>query len=586
MKQSGNNQQFTVLFLVPWSKQTTISKGEIMVTKNRFGFGKSSIVIFLAMVLSLGTLAPANAVLKAKIRTTTQGAPWANEVAAPIVTATSTGMTVAVDTTVKYQTIDGFGGCFNEVGWKVLNFLSAAGRDSVIKAIFDTVTGCKFTMCRMPVGASDYSLGWYSLNENANDTLMTKISVARDSGYLFQYIKAAMKYRPGLKIWGSPWSPPIWMKTNNSYVGSGGGHLIWTPKILNAYTLYFEKAIQLYRAQGINFYALSFQNESIQEPIFPGCSYNQSQHHDIIANYLGPRFAADNLNCELWTATMNNGDYTYFSAMLGGDGMAAKYITAVCYQYAGRNCIAQVNQNYPNFKAYETETDAGDGQNTWNYAFTPTFDDMRFYFDNKTSAYFQWNMVLDPKGASTVNWLQNAMVTIDTVTKQVVYRGQYYNVKHFGYYVKPGAKVVKRSGTFSDQVSFQNPDGSIVVVMVNKGNSTTSVGVTFGTKMITVSMPPSSFNTAVIYDSLPQQSAVNVSLPALQSATAKTLFNVAGGERFSLPREYAGKTCVCSVFDVNGRFVRELTVKNRVLDLSGEFGIPRGSYVVKIRAVK
>jgi glucosylceramidase len=555
-----------------------------MVTLKHLHLKKKWIVALLSVVLALGTIAPANAVWKAKIRSTIQSAPWASETALTIVNTATTTLNVAIDTATKYQTIDGFGGCFNEVGWKVLNFLSAAGRDSIIKALFDTVTGCKFNMCRMPVGASDYSNGWYSLNENANDTLMTRISVARDSGYLFQYIKAAMRYRPSLKVWGSPWSPPTWMKTNNSYIGSGGGHLIWTPKILNAFTLYLERAVQLYRAQGINFYALSFQNESVQEPIFPGCSYNQTQHHDIIANYLGPKFTADNLNCELWTATMNNGDYSYFSAMLG-DVACSRYITTVCYQYAGRNCIAQVNQNYPNFKAYETETDAGDGQNTWNYAFTPTFDDMRFYFDNKTCAYFQWNMVLDPKGASTVNWLQNAMVTIDTTSRQVVYRGQYYVVKHFSYYVNPGAKVVRRTGNFTDQVTFLNPNGSIVVVIPNKGNATSQVGITVGTKMINVSLPPSSFNTAVFYDS---NTTVGISSnpPAHSSVAANGVFNVAGGEKYLLPQEYAGKTCVCAIYDMKGRFIRELTVKNRIIDLAKDFGMPKGAYVVRIKTVK
>ena len=453
-----------------------------------------------------------------------------------------------------------------------------------MKAIFDTVTGCKFNMCRMPIGASDYANSWYSLDETANDTLMTKINIARDSGYLLQFIKAAMKYRPGLKMWGSPWSPPTWMKTNNNYEGSGGGHLIWTPTMLNAITRYFEKGIQLYRAQGINFYALSFQNESSQEPIFPGCSYNAQQHHDILAYYLGPKFTADSMKCELWTATMNNGDYTYFQAMLG-QADCAKFLTTVCYQYAGRNCIAQANQDYPQFKAYETETNAGDGQNTWTYAMTPTFDDMNFYFSNKTCAYFQWNMILDPKGTSTWNWLQNAMVTIDTTTKKVTYEGQYYIVKHFGYYVKPGAKMLKRSGPFADQVPFLNPDGSIVVVMVNKANATTPVNVTFGNSMISVSLPPSSFATAVVYDSSLVVGVKPVSHRVQASAKASSLFRVAIGDKFFLPEEYAGKTCDCAVYDTKGRFITNMVVRNRVMDLSKDLGISKSTYIVQVKRV-
>ena len=76
----------------------------------------------------------------------------------------------------------------------------------------------------------------------------------------------------------------------------------------------------------------------------------------------------------------------------------------------------------------------------------------------------QWNMVLDPKGCSSWNWYQNAMITIDTIAKAVKYQGQYFAVKHFSYYVKPGAKKIKYSSNFTGQETFQNPDGSIIVV--------------------------------------------------------------------------------------------------------------------------
>jgi hypothetical protein len=99
-----------------------------MVTVHRFPREMSGIVVVLAIVLSMGTLAPVHAVWKAKIRSTTQGAPWTDETSVPIVNAASTAMSVAADTTVKYQTIDGFGGCFNEIGWKVLNYLKIEGR--------------------------------------------------------------------------------------------------------------------------------------------------------------------------------------------------------------------------------------------------------------------------------------------------------------------------------------------------------------------------------------------------------------------------------------------------------------------------
>jgi glucosylceramidase len=482
-----------------------------MFSAKKILLGKKEAALFLSIVGLLGMTMPANAVLRAKLRLTTTTTRWANETSVPIVPAASAATYITVDTTTKYQTIDGFGGCFNELGWKALNTVSAAQRDSVIRALFDTVTGCRFSICRMPIGASDYALGWYSLNENKGDYAMNQESVARDSAFLLHYIKAAMNYRPGLKIWGSPWSPPAWMKTNATYSGAGS-QIAWNPQNLDAYALYLEKAVRLYRAQGINFYALAFQNESTKGPIYPGCMWTQTQHRDFIKLYLGPKFATDNVNCEIWTPTMNCGDTTYFKAMLG-DPICASYISNVCFQWEGKNVLTWLNKAYPNIKKYQTETECGDGTNTWNYGYDPTFRMMNFYLSNGACGYMQWNMALDQTGASVWGWAQNAMITIDTTNKKIIYNPQYYVAKHFSYYVQPNAKKIKAVGNFGvqdptmlysapdGQVAFQNPDGSIVVVLERSQTTPATVAITFGTQMINVTLPAGSFGTAVIWDS-------------------------------------------------------------------------------------
>jgi hypothetical protein len=230
---------------------------------------------------------------------------------------------------------------------------------------------------------------------------------------------------------------------------------------------------------------------------------------------------------------MNCDDYTYFQSMLGDSG-CARYITTVCFQWSGKNVLTRVNQDYPKFKVYQTETECGDGTNTWNYAFDPTFRYMNFYLSNKASAYMQWNMVLDQTGKSAWNWPQNAMITIDTTAKKVIYNGQYYTAKHFSYYVKQNAKKIKDDGNYGVQdatslyggpdghVAFQNPDGSIIVVLERSQTSTATVAVKFGTQMINVSLPGQSLATAVIYDS----TATGVNPPYRAAAQVETKFSV------------------------------------------------------------
>ena len=101
----------------------------------------------------------------------------------------------------KQQTIDGWGGCFNELGWDALMVLSAEDRNAVLKSIFDPVKGLKFNICRLPIGANDYSHKWHSLNETPGDFEMKNFSIDCDKSTLIPYIQAALKIRPDLQLW-------------------------------------------------------------------------------------------------------------------------------------------------------------------------------------------------------------------------------------------------------------------------------------------------------------------------------------------------------------------------------------------------
>ena len=563
-----------------------------MISPKRLSSGNKGMYALISFALLMVAIAPASANMTAKIRSTTDAARWGSETAVSVIPKTTTTNHVDLDTTAKLQVIDGFGGAFNEMGWNVLQHLSASSADSVIRSLFDTTNGCKFNICRMPIGASDYCLAkvypldptstdhtpdWYSLNENSGDTLMTKISVARDSAYLLQYIKAAMKYRPLLKIWGSPWSPPAWMKTTHTY---NQGNLTWNSQICNAYALYLEKAVQLYQKQGINFYALSFQNESTQWPNYPGCEWSQTQHRDFIKLYLGPRFANDNINCEIWTPTMNCSDITYFTTMLS-DALTASFVKKVCFQWAGKSVLDQVNQQYPGkFKIYQTEQECGSGETgaaLWDYAVTSVWYNMKYYFDRMASAYMQWNMVLAPGGVSAWGWTQNAMITVDTTAKKVTYNPQYYVAKHFSYYVKPNARKVTSTGNFADQVAFQNPDdGSIVVVLSNSSTSSMPVSITFGSNMINVTLPGNSFTTAVVYPGTAVRDNHSV-----HAGEAAMMVKTTMAGNFIVFTPPSGSSYELQLMGIDGRSKASFSSKSKGICAIKKDAISPGMYVLK-----
>ena len=107
------------------------------------------------------------------------------------------------------QNVVGFGGTFNELGWDALQCLSPAERDKVMAALFSE-DGIRFALGRTPIGASDYAMGYYSYNDVKDDYTMRNFSIDRDRYILIPYIKEALKLRPDLKMWASPWTPPAW----------------------------------------------------------------------------------------------------------------------------------------------------------------------------------------------------------------------------------------------------------------------------------------------------------------------------------------------------------------------------------------
>ncbi len=177
------------------------------------------------------------------------------------------------------QTVRGFGGCFNELGKIALEKLSSEEKREAMSALFSE-EGCNFEFCRMPIGASDYSEIWYSCNETEGDLEMKNFSIERDRKYLLPYIKEAMEYKPEMKLFASPWSPPTWMKTHKV---NNFGRLIQTDENLKAYALYFKKFVEAYKEEGITIEQIHIQNEPCSSQKFPSCRWSGEEFRNFIS---------------------------------------------------------------------------------------------------------------------------------------------------------------------------------------------------------------------------------------------------------------------------------------------------------------
>ncbi|MCX6258493.1 MAG: glycoside hydrolase family 30 protein [Bacteroidia bacterium] len=408
------------------------------------------------------------------------------------------------------QVIDGFGGCFNEKGWEVLSLLNKTMKDSILSELFDRSKGCRFNICRMPVGANDYALKWYSLNDREGDYAMENFSVDHDRHYLIPYILAAQAYNPGLKIWASPWSPPAWLKTNNHYAckksksngltccnGKEGQTLMKTDKrSLQAYALYLSKFITAYKNEGIDIYALHVQNEYNSCQVFPSCVWKSSDLAGFIAKYLEPRFRSDNPGTEIWLGTVERPYIENIDTVMTRPEIR-DYVKGIGLQWGGKGALIETHSKYPQLKIMQTESECGNGSNDWKAA-RNTFGLMKFYLSYGAGSYMYWNMVLDETGKSSWGWVQNSLITIDRKTKEVTFNPEFYLMKHFSHFIDSKANVLEISPAKEDVVAFMNPGGEIIIVVANHDKKEKDYSVKFGNKKFTARLEGRSFNTFVI----------------------------------------------------------------------------------------
>jgi len=432
---------------------------------------------------------------------------------------------VEVNVNETLQTVEGFGTCFNELGWTSLNLLSAADRESIMHELFAPGEGANFTICRMPVGANDFSRHWYSYNETDGDFEMKNFSIANDQETLIPFIKNALEYNPSLRIWASPWSPPSWMKYNRHYAAKsvlgnsdfqseewgmdmrginngllpekegkeGTDMFIQEEKYFDAYALYFARFIEAYRQQKISIEMVMPQNEFNSAQVFPSCTWTAAGLARFIT-YLGPQM--QNLGVNIFFGTMERPDARLVDSILTDPKISA-YIKGVGFQWAGKDAIPLVHQKYPDLTLYQTEQECGNSKNDWKSC-VYSWNLMKHYITNGANAYLYWNTSLKQGGISTWGWKQNSLVSVDTINKTYKYNYEYYLMKHLSHFVKPQAKLLATSGDFNNLLAFINPDKSVVVVVFNESANEKSLNIKVGNQILSPLMQANSFNTFLI----------------------------------------------------------------------------------------
>ncbi len=421
---------------------------------------------------------------------------------------------INIDTNDKEQVIEGFGGCFNEMGWEALNMVTPEEKQQLLNDLFNTKTGCKFNLCRMPIGANDYAIDWYSFNETDGDFAMDNFSIYRDKQRLVPYIHEAQKLNPNIRVWASPWCPPSWMKHNKHYACKANpkvndlapelsnteelvSRFITEPDYFNAYALYFSKFIHAYKQEGIKIEAIHVQNEYNSAQNFPSCVWKPKDLGILIADYLAPQFKADDIDTEIWLGTVERPHIERVDSVLQYKNVK-NIVKGVGFQWAGKGAIEKVHAKYPEMQLMQTETECGDGSNDWAAA-EYTFNLMKHYFENGANSYMYWNMILDETGKSQWGWKQNSMISIDSKTKSITYNPEFYLMKHLSAFVAPGNMKLHTQGDDENTLVFFNKDTNKVVVLAyNADVKAKNYHLELNKQRVSVEVEAKSFNTFLI----------------------------------------------------------------------------------------
>lgn len=394
---------------------------------------------------------------------------------------------LAIDLVDTCQVIEGFGACFNELGWDALGYLSEEDRDGVLRELFQPDKGANFTICRMPIAGNDFSRDWYSYAEVSGDYSMQHFSIEHDKETLIPFIKSALHLNPDIRIWASPWCPPTWMKANGHYAsryqrncrndkfrnglllsqeGHEGTDMFLVDSLhLNAYALYFRKFIQAYRENGIDIFAVMPQNEFNSAQVFPSCVWTARSLAEFVGKYLGPAMKDEGV--EVMFGTMERANSLLVDTILQ-DPLASSYVSGVGFQWAGRKAIADVRKKYPQMRLLQTEQECGNGKNDWK-GLLHSWDILKHFMDNGVSIYNYWNMALLEGGVSRWGWAQNSLAVVDSTRHTYQWTPEYYLMKHLSHFVKPGAHYIKTTGEASQSsISFVNPDGQVIIIMVEQ----------------------------------------------------------------------------------------------------------------------
>ncbi|KAG6584810.1 putative glycosyl hydrolase family 30 protein [Phytophthora cinnamomi] len=451
-------------------------------------------------------------------------------------TATNDAADFVIDTTTTYQSIIGFGGAFTDASAINVDLLDSGLQDILVNAYFGD-DGLQYTLGRIPIGSTDFSLTIYSYNDVEGDLAMENFSIDMDKAKKIPFIQRAMSTSSrGMKMFASSWAPPAWMTTENTTIncavkGYPGGEY-W-----EALALYYSKFVSAYEDEGIAIWAMTTQNEPTEQFSFKNWQslrFNVTTERDFIKRDLGPTMKKNHPDLKIimmddqkdlllgWDATLLDADSAQY---VSGAGVHWYKDLDFLIDTAGNfDDLETFHESYPDVFILATEacegylldgivTGAGPTLQNPTYAWQRAqiyardiIGDLSHY----ASGWTDWNLVLNTTGGPS--WIDNLVdspILIDEVGGAEFYKQpMFYAMGHFSKFLPPDSVRVALTTSSSasstlgnvDSVAFLTPDNQVVLVLSNRDSSAHDITLSLSSQQLStnVTLEALSIKTIVI----------------------------------------------------------------------------------------
>jgi glucosylceramidase len=401
---------------------------------------------------------------------------------------------------IRYQTMDGFG--YTLTGGSALHLqgMSKSARDNILKELFARgEDGIGVNYLRISIGASDLDEYPWSYNDRpkgGKDEELEHFSLAYDTLYLIPTLREILAINPSLKIMGSPWSPPTWMKDNTD---TRGGSLL--PKYYSAYANYFVKYIKSMAAEGIPIDAVTVQNEPLHPGNNPSLLMLAKDQAEFIKKHLGPAFRENDIKTKIIIYDHNADRPDYPIAILN-DKEAAQYIDGSAFHLYGGpiDTLTYVHESHPDKHLYFTEQ--------WIGAPGDFAENVSWHVENLIigaprnwcRAVLEWNLAADEnqlphtdRGGCT-----RCLGAITIVNDTVIRNPAYYIIAHASKFVPTGStRIDSNNSEEVINVAYSTPDKQIVVILQNKKAVPIKVQLVRNEKKISIALSAKEVATLV-----------------------------------------------------------------------------------------